>query len=386
MAHEERTPSPSAPVRFGEILRQHRRAAGLTQEGLAERAGLSEHGIQKLESGATHPLRDTADRLSRALKLPDQEDALFKMAARPKPRRTQPYVPSLPTALGPKSRSNLPISPTSFIAHEGQIESVKERLRDNRLLTLSGPGGCGKKRLAVEIARQLESEFSDGVWLIDLAPLVDDSLVSQVIATAVGIVEQPGSTVIDALSAALHSRHTLLILDNCEHVIDTCAQVVDRLIWSCPGVQLLATSRELLGVAGEATWRVASLSAVDPQGMADRVGELAKEVVASESGRLFADRARLVAPSFAITTQNAPQPGHRDQVAGGARAQRLPPGFRRWGSLGPGLSVPPRRRTHHRLRRRNFGVCARTFITIDLRGAPVRHRPRWPDVVRAQPT
>jgi non-specific serine/threonine protein kinase len=291
------------------MLRQHRRAAGLTQKSLAERAGLSEHGIQKLESGATHPYRDTAERLSQALKLAHHENALFQIGARPKPRRTQPHLPSSRSTSGPTSRSNVPISPTSFIARAGELESVKERLRDNRLLTLSGPGGCGKTRLAVEVARELESEFSDGVWLIDLAPLVDASLVSQAIAIAVGIVEEPGRVVIDALSAALHSRHTLLILDNCEHVVDTCAQIVDSLIRSCPGVQLLVTSRELLGVAGEATWRVASLSAVDPQALAGwpwlAGTELADEVIASESGRLFVDRARLVAPSFAITTQNA---------------------------------------------------------------------------------
>jgi non-specific serine/threonine protein kinase len=305
MAREERTQSPAIPVPFGDMLRQHRRAAGLTQKGLAERAGLSEHGIQKLESGATHPYRDTAERLSRALKLAAPEDALFKTAAQPTPRRTQPRLPTSPATIGPTSRSNVPITPTTFIARAGELESVKERLRDNRLLTLSGPGGCGKTRLAIEIARQLESEFGDGVWLIDLAPLVDASLVSQAIATAVGIGEVPGRAVIDALSAALNSRHTLLILDNCEHVIDTCAQIVDRLIRSCPDVQLLATSRELLGVAGEATWRVASLSAVDPQALAGSATELADEVIASESGRLFVDRARLVAPSFAITTQNA---------------------------------------------------------------------------------
>jgi non-specific serine/threonine protein kinase len=305
MADEARKRSPAVPVRFGEMLRQYRHAAGLTQKGLAERAGLSEHGVQKLESGTTHPYTDTAERLSRALKLADREDALFKTAAQPKPRRTQSRPPTSPGNIGPTSRSNVPIWPTTFIARAGEIDSVKERLRDNRLLTLSGPGGCGKTRLAVEIARQLESDFSDGVWLIDLAPLVDASLVSQAIATAVGIVEEPGRAVIDALSAALHSRHTLLILDNCEHVIDTCAQVVDRLIRSCPVVQLLATSRELLGVAGEATWRVASLSAVDPQALSGSATELADEVIASESGRLFVDRARLVAPPFAITPQNA---------------------------------------------------------------------------------
>src|SRR5579864_6656642 len=163
MDAEERSPSStpvSAPERFGELLRQHRRAAGLTQADLAERAGLSEHGIQKLESGATHPYRDTAERLIRALHLSDRDEAVLTLAARPKPRRPRLRGPTdMPVA----SRSHLPISATTFIARMGEIESVKQRLRDNRLLTLSGPGGSGKTRLALEVARDVEQEFSDGV-------------------------------------------------------------------------------------------------------------------------------------------------------------------------------------------------------------------------------
>jgi transcriptional regulator with XRE-family HTH domain len=172
MAAEEfsRAPGP-APVRFGALLRQYRLAAGLTQESLAERAGLSEHGIQKLESGATHPYRDTAERLIRALTLWDEDQAILRMAAAPKPRRRR--QPSGPTGMEAASHSHLPMSTTTFIARNGEIESVKECLRDNRLLTLIGPGGSGKTRLALEVARRVENEHSDGAWLIDLAPLVD---------------------------------------------------------------------------------------------------------------------------------------------------------------------------------------------------------------------
>ncbi len=304
MARGEPIETPAAPAGFGDLLRQHRLAAGLTQESLAERAGLSVHGIQKLERGATHPYLDTAQRLIVALQLGGIDEVLFKTAARPAPRRREPHQSASASASEP-ARHNLPLSTTSFVAHAGQIERVTERLRDSRLLTITGSGGCGKTRLALEVARDLVSEFADGVWLIELAPLADASLVSQTIATALGIRDVPGRPAADLLTEYLRSRHALLVLDTCEHLIDTCAQVADTLLRSCAHVQLLATSRELLGVAGEATWRVTSLSVVDPEGLADSGGDAAAKVMASEAGRLFVDRAQLVVPSFAITAHKA---------------------------------------------------------------------------------
>jgi predicted ATPase len=236
--------------------------------------------------------------------LANQDEARFKIAARPAPRRLHPRGPTAATS-ATMTRSNLPIAATSFVARAGEIERVKERLRDSRLLTLSGTGGCGKTRLALEVGRELESEFVDGVWLIELAPLADASLVSQTIAATVGIRDEQGRPVLDALTDYLRTRHVLLILDNCEHLIDTCARVVDTLLRSCARVKLIATSRELLGVAGEATWRIASLSVVDPPNRGDSSGDLSVKVLASEAGRLFVDRAQLAAPSFAITPQNA---------------------------------------------------------------------------------
>src|SRR6266571_1539895 len=140
MTRGELNEASAAPAGFGELLRQHRLAAGLTQESLAERAGLSEHGIQKLESGATHPYRDTAERLIRALELGDQDQARFKTAARPTPRRRQPHSPTAGTE-GVTTRTNLPNSVTSFVARAGEIQRVEERLRESRMLTLSGSGG-----------------------------------------------------------------------------------------------------------------------------------------------------------------------------------------------------------------------------------------------------
>src|SRR6266852_5098657 len=158
---------PPTSATFGELLRQYRLAAGLTQEGLAERAGLSEHGIQKLERGATHPYRETAQRLELALQLEPDEQARFRAAVRPVRRHEPP--PTL--AAGGARQHNLPIPTTRFVARAGEIERVMQRLHEARLLTITGAGGCGKTRLAIEVAGQLVGDLADGVWLVDLARL-----------------------------------------------------------------------------------------------------------------------------------------------------------------------------------------------------------------------
>ena len=166
-------------------MRQYRLAAGLTQESLAERAGLSIHGIQKLERGVAHPYRDTAERLEQALQLEGDDRARLRAAVRPVRRHESTPRPS---ADGTR-RHNLPIPTTTFVARGDEIERVIERLHGARLLTITGAGGCGKTRLAVEVARRLVSEFADGEWVVDLAPLADASLVAQVIATTLGLRE-----------------------------------------------------------------------------------------------------------------------------------------------------------------------------------------------------
>ena len=291
---------PPLSATFGDLLRQHRLAVGLTQAELAERAGLSVHGIQKLERGATHPYRDTARRLELALQLASDDQARFRAAVLPV-RRHEP--PPLPAAGG--ARHNLPIPTTRFVARAGEMERVMQRLAEARLLTITGAGGCGKTRLAIEVAGQLVGDFADGVWLVDLARLVDAALVPQTISETLGLRETPGRAPLDGLADHLRSRRVLLVLDNCEHVVDATAQVMDELLRVCADVKILATSRELLGVSGEATWRVGSLSVPAPDQMAGPADILEQAVLESESGRLFADRARLVVPSFAITDRNA---------------------------------------------------------------------------------
>jgi hypothetical protein len=201
------------------------------------------HAIQRLESGASRPNRGTTERLIGALTLGEKGEALFKIAGQPAPRRVQPRAPSAAT-LGAMTRSNVPISASRFVARAGEIERVRELVRESRLLTISGSGGCGKTRLALEVARELEGGFSDGVWLVELAPLADAALVAQTIAATVGIRDEPGRAVLDVLTDYLRSRQLLLILDNCEHLIDACAQVVDTrpgdLVQFVPAAALLA--------------------------------------------------------------------------------------------------------------------------------------------------
>src|SRR5215472_13086603 len=208
---------------FGDLLRQHRLAAGLTQESLAERAGLSEHGIQKLERGVTRPYRDTVERLLGALELSVAEKAELRTLAGAAPRAPRVTV----AAEGP--RHNLPVPVTSFIGREQEQAEVAGRLAHSRLLTLTGIGGCGKTRLALEVARAVLEHYPDGVWLVELAPIADPNLVPHLVATAVGVRENANQSAISALTTALRNRHLLLVIDNCEHLLDASARLVDEM-------------------------------------------------------------------------------------------------------------------------------------------------------------
>jgi non-specific serine/threonine protein kinase len=200
-------------------------------------------------------------------------------------------------------RHNLPLQLTSFVGREREIADLTDALADTRLLTLTGTGGCGKTRLALQMAGNLVSSYADGVWLVELAPLADPSLIGQTVASLLDVHGPPNRPIDAVLADALRSRRLLLILDNCEHLLDTCAHLADALLRGCPKVQVLATSREALGIAGEVCWRVPSL-AVPSEGnaMLDVLGP-------SECVRLFVERARAALPGFTLTSQNAPTVG-----------------------------------------------------------------------------
>jgi len=195
--------------------------------------------------------------------------------------------------------NNLPVPLTSFIGREREVGEVRRLLGATRLLTLTGAGGCGKSRLGFEVAAGVLTDFPDGVWVAELAALTDGALIPQIVAAALGLPERPGRSPAGQLVAYLRPRSLLLVLDNCEH-LTACAHLAETLLRSSPGLRLLATSREGLGVAGEMLWRVPSLS-VPP------ANEIAYDELAGfESVRLFMDRGAAVRPDFHLTAGNAP--------------------------------------------------------------------------------
>jgi predicted ATPase/class 3 adenylate cyclase len=196
---------------------------------------------------------------------------------------------------------NLPLQLTSFVGRERELAEVARLLATTRLLTLTGAGGCGKTRLAVQAAADLVDGYADGAWLVELAPLADPDLVPQTVATALGVREQPGQPVLSTLLAALKPRRLLLALDNCEHLLDACARLADAVLRGCPAVRVLATSREALGIAGETAWRVPSLAVPTRQPPPP-----AEQVARYEAARLFVERAAAALPGFVVTDQNAP--------------------------------------------------------------------------------
>ncbi len=185
------------------------------------------------------------------------------------------------------------------------MADVQARVGVARLLTLTGVGGCGKTRLALEVARAVRNRFPDGVWLVELGPLADPVLVPHSVAAVVGVREKAGQSTVDALATRLRARRLLLVLDNCEHLLDACARLVDGLLRACPDVRVLATSREALGITGEVAWRVPSLSFPDPQHLPPWT-----ELQHNPAVQLFVERVLAAQPHFVLTERNAPKVAH----------------------------------------------------------------------------
>jgi predicted ATPase/DNA-binding SARP family transcriptional activator len=197
-------------------------------------------------------------------------------------------------------RSALPLPLTSFIGRERECDEVKRLLARSRLVTLTGPGGCGKTRLALEAAAKLQHEIEDGVLLVELAPVTDEALVAQELATALGIELRSEREPVAAVVEQIGQRDLLVLLDNCEHVIASCAQLVQRLLRACPELRVLATSREPLRVLGEITWRVPSRALPNLNEPLDL-----EHMAGVEAVRLFVERAGSVAHNFVLKAENA---------------------------------------------------------------------------------
>lgn len=195
---------------------------------------------------------------------------------------------------------NLPSYLSSFVGRERELREIRKALEGDRLVTLLGPGGSGKTRLALEVAGRALAAHPDGTWLVDLAPLAPDAVVAPTVAAAVGVVEQPSSALVDSLVDHLRDRDALLVVDNCEHVLGATATLVDALLRACPRLWVLATSREPLGVPGEVRWRVPSLSTPE-RGEPDSIDVL----LGFEAPRLFVERCRSLVADHAFTDADA---------------------------------------------------------------------------------
>jgi predicted ATPase/transcriptional regulator with XRE-family HTH domain len=299
---------------FGWLLRRYRLAAGLTQEELADRAGLSVKGLSALEGGKRQtPYRHTVTLLATALGLTASETATLEAAVvrarapasagasvmRSENRAPGETVPQL-VPIPPEPCSNLPAPLTSFIGREREQAEVVAVLGRARLVTLTGAGGCGKTRLALAVAGRAAAAYPEGVWLVELAALADPALLPQTVVLALGLQEQPGRSPLETLAGYLKHRCLLLVLDNCEHLVGACAELAVTLLQRCPQLRILATGREPLAAPGEALYRVPSLSVPDLAHLPspDRLAQY-------EAVQLFVERAQARRTDFALNSRNA---------------------------------------------------------------------------------
>ena len=316
---------------FAGLLRRLRDDAGLTQEELAEAASLSPRSVSDLERGVNRTARhETARLLAGALGLTGPQRALFEAAARGRapasqvlavgesaagvaaPRTLPRDIASFTGRVAELAQEcssaatvaggvhGFPVALTSFVGRDGPVREVAGLLADYRLVTVTGPGGSGKTRLAGEVARRVAGRFADGAWLVELAPVFDPEQVPAVVAAALGVRDVPGGRVAEAVARVLARQQLLLVLDNCEHVIGAAAELCAGLLLACDDVRLLTTSREPLAVSGEARYRLPPL-ALPGLDADDRVDVGRWEAVA-----LFADRARQADMHFTLTGETGP--------------------------------------------------------------------------------
>ncbi len=286
---------------FGELLRQHRLLRGLPQEALAERAQLSVETISALERGTRQrPYRATIALLVEALELSSDDRQRLERAARV----------AIPAAGAPKRTTSvagantLPAHISSFVGREGDIANVNAIIENQRLVTLVGAGGVGKTRLALHavenvLAAPSTNERRDGVWFVDLSPYQDGSMIPAAIASSMGLKQSAG---LDPLIAYLRNQRFLLILDNCEHLLDAAANVAQTILLRCPNAQILATSRQALSLDGERVYRVPPLS-VPPND--DRAFSVT-DALQFGAIRLFVDRAQGADARFELTEATIP--------------------------------------------------------------------------------
>jgi predicted ATPase/DNA-binding CsgD family transcriptional regulator len=299
--------SPEQFSTLGGLLKYLRSRAELTLRELALQVGSSDTQIRRIEQNQQVPDTETLTTLFvPALHLEREDEWRLRLLELARQARLDEQPESEGAAEDALSNNNLPIQLTSFFGRENDIAEVKKWLVDYRLVTLTGPGGCGKTRLALEIASDLTLDYEHGVWLVEFAPLSDPALIIQAVAAVVGVREHPGVELSQTVFDYLSSRHILLVFDNCEHLITEVAHFVDILFRKCPRLTVLTTSREGLGILGEAIWTVPSLSLPLQKPWTDPVSaqETVNLYLKSESVQLFIARVSAVFPEFSLSVEN----------------------------------------------------------------------------------
>jgi predicted ATPase/DNA-binding XRE family transcriptional regulator len=282
----------SAALELAALLKSLRLQAGLSQQMLADKALVSVQAVSALERGYRKvPYPKTLERLADALALPaDARAALEEAATRARGLRFQEQE-AAPT-------HNLPRQLTSFLGRDLVVREIRGLVKMAPLVSVVGTGGVGKTRVAIEVARQLLSEFPDGVWFVELAPLNDPELVAHALGSALGVQESSRTPLLGTLIGHLSQKHALIVLDNCEHVIDQTRRVVGSLMRECSRVTFLTTSREALTVAGERVYRIPSLAVPEQRNI------LPEDALKFGAVALFAERVRAADASFAVTRDN----------------------------------------------------------------------------------
>lgn len=281
---------------FATLLKQHRQASGLSQEGLAERANMSSRGISNLERGLRqHPHLETVTLLSAALQLAHADRLIFEQAGRKHPAN----APALTVSATTTTAHNLPRPLTSIVGRSDEIASLRRLLRHptTHLVTLTGTGGVGKTRLAVEVAHGLLDDFPDGVYFVPLAHLAEPSYVIAALARAVGAEDSANGDAVTGVTAHLGRKRLLALLDNMEQVAGAAPQV-SALLAACPALKILVTSRAALRVYGEQEFAVSPLP-VPGHGISHAA------ISDYAAVTLFIQRAQLVRPDFALTGETA---------------------------------------------------------------------------------
>jgi predicted ATPase/DNA-binding XRE family transcriptional regulator len=277
---------------FGDRLRRWRVEAGLTQQQLAELAGLSARTVSDLERGVRrYPYHDTRQRLADAMQLDDAQRAAVHAGARLSTLRLAPAPESIAIP-----QLQLPAELSSFIGRESELGVLDDLLTTTRLLTLRGPGGIGKTRLALRLARAYAERTSASVVVAELGSIADASRVPRAVLGAVGLPEQSSRSIDAILTDHFASRQALLVLDSCEHLLEECASLADALLRGAPGLRVLTTTREALNVSGESVW------SVPPLGLPT---DTLQSIRQSDAIRLFTERTRAHLAGFTLTDANA---------------------------------------------------------------------------------